>query len=129
MSGGEWPTREAYADGSRPEPYAAYVGGLARPALYFPANARYRETRLLGPLWEGAPAAAGGGENFAAIRNISGYGKVLSLRPCGATSLAEGGRGEHFPANARYREPRGPDMSGPYCAFLNKIKTKGELHG
>lgn len=24
---------------------------------------------------------------------------------------------------------RGPDMSGPYCAFLNKIKTKGELHG
>lgn len=35
----------------------------------------------------------------------------------------------HFPANARYRETRGPDMSGPYCAFLNKIKTKGELHG
>ena len=117
----EWPTREAYADGSARESYAAHVGGLARPALYFPANARHRETRLLGPLWEGAPAAAGGGENFAAIRNISGYGKVLSLRPCGATSLAEGGRGERFPANARYRETRGPDMSGPYCAFLNKI--------
>ena len=116
----EWPTREAYADGSARESYAAHVGGLARPALYFPANARHRETRLLGPLWEGAPAAAGGGENFAAIRNISGYGKVLSLRPCGATSIAEGG-GERFPANARYRETRGPDMSGPYCAFLNKI--------
>ena len=89
----EWPTREAYADGSARESYAAHVGGLARPALYFPANARHRETRLLGPLWEGAPAAAGGGENFAAIRNISGYGKVLSLRPCGATSIAEGGGG------------------------------------
>ena len=125
----EWPTREACADGSGREPYAAHVGGLARPALYFPANARYRENRLLGPLWEGAPAAAGGGENFAAIRNISGYGKVLSLRLCGATSLAEGGRGERFPANARYRETRGPDISGSYCAFLNKIKTKGELHG
>ena len=92
--------------------------GRACPALYFPANARHRENRLLGPLWEGAPAVAGGGENFAAIRNISGYGKVLSLRPCGATSLAEGGkRGKRFPANARHRETRGPDMSGPYCAF------------
>ena len=48
--------------------------------------------KALGPLCEGAPAAAGGGENFAAIRNILGYGKVLSLRPCGATSLAEGGK-------------------------------------
>ena len=46
----------------------------------------------LGPLWEGAPAAAGGGESLAVIRNISGCGKVLSLRPCGATSLAEGGK-------------------------------------
>ena len=64
----ERPTREACADGSGREPYAAHVGGWAHPALYVPANARYRETR-------------------------------------------------------------GPDMSGPYCAFLNKIKTKGELHG
>ena len=51
----------------------------------------YRE-KLLGPLWEGAPPAGGGGESFTATRNISGHGKVLSLRPCGATSLAEGGR-------------------------------------
>ncbi len=121
-----WPTREIYADGM-----STHVGaGHARPCTS-PANARYRESRLLlGPLWEGTPAAAGGGENFAAIRNISGYGKVLSFfRPCGATSLAEGGGGERFPANARYRETRGPDISGPHCAFLNKIKTKGELHG
>ena len=27
------------------------------------------------------------------VRKISGYGEVLSLRPCGATSLAEGGKG------------------------------------
>ena len=47
---------------------------------------------ILGPLWEGAPPAGGGGENLAVTRNISGYGKVLSLRPCGATSLAEGGK-------------------------------------
>ena len=38
----------------------------------------------LGPLCEGAPPAGGGGENCTAIRNISGYGKVLSLRPFGA---------------------------------------------
>lgn len=38
----------------------------------------------LGPLWEGAPPAGGGGENCTAVRNISGYGKVLSLRPFGA---------------------------------------------
>ena len=38
----------------------------------------------LGPLCEGAPPAGGGGENCTAARNISGYGKVLSLRPYGA---------------------------------------------
>ena len=40
----------------------------------------------LGPLWEGAPPAGGGGESFAAARNISGDGRVRSLRPCGAPS-------------------------------------------
>ena len=38
----------------------------------------------LAPLCEGAPPAGGGGENCTAARNISGYGKVLSLRPFGA---------------------------------------------
>ena len=38
----------------------------------------------LGPLCEGAPPAGGGGENCTAARNISGYGKVLSLRHFGA---------------------------------------------
>ena len=47
---------------------------------------------ILGPLWEGAPAAAGGGENLAIARNISDSRKALSLRPCGATSLTEGGK-------------------------------------
>ena len=36
---------------------------------------------ILGPLCEGAPPAGGGGENCTVARNISGYGKVLSLRP------------------------------------------------
>ena len=38
----------------------------------------------LSSLCEGAPPAGGGGENCTAARNISGYGKVLSLRPFGA---------------------------------------------
>ena len=38
----------------------------------------------LGPLCEGAPPAGGGGENCTITRNISGSGKVLSLRPFGA---------------------------------------------
>ena len=36
------------------------------------------------PPLRGAPPAGGGGENCTAARNISGYGKVLSLRPFGA---------------------------------------------
>ena len=59
--------------------------------LYIKKRARKRPLRLskkvcspLGPLCEGAPPAGGGGENCTAARNISGYGKVLSLRPFGA---------------------------------------------
>ena len=44
---------------------------------------RLPHVAFLGPLCEGAPPAGGGGENPAAIRNFTGYGKVLSLRPCG----------------------------------------------
>ena len=51
-----------------------------------------KKVRLsLGPLCEGAPPAGGGGENCTAIRNISGYGKVLSLRPYGAPPSQRGG--------------------------------------
>ncbi len=38
---------------------------------------------FLGPLWEGAPPAGGGGESLAVIRNISGHGKALSSAPSG----------------------------------------------
>ena len=41
----------------------------------------------LGPLCEGAPPAGGGGENCAVARNISGYGKVLSLAEGGFSTL------------------------------------------
>ena len=44
----------------------------------------------LGPLCEGAPPAGGGGENCTVARNISGYGKVLSLRPFGAPPSQRG---------------------------------------
>ena len=48
---------------------------------------------FLGPLWEGLRPQAVGGENLAVIRNISGRGKVLSLRPCGPPpSQREAGR-------------------------------------
>ena len=55
---------------------------------------------FLGPLCEGAPPAGGGGENLAIVRNIPDSRKVLSLRPCGATSLAEGGKGTYSPSTA-----------------------------
>ena len=68
--------------------------GAVKTAPYKPpaiAASRGRDDRLskkvcspLGPLCEGAPPAGGGGENCTAARNISGYGKVLSLRPFGA---------------------------------------------
>ena len=47
---------------------------------------------ILGPLWEGAPPAGRWRREPDAARNISDSRKVLSLRPCGATSLAEGGK-------------------------------------
>ena len=70
------------------------TGACGKPARIRPCGAAFprrgrlrlsKKVRLpLGPLCEGAPAAAGGGENCTATRNISGYGKVLSLRPYGA---------------------------------------------
>ena len=66
------------------------AGLLLRRGRACPARGLLAEG--LGPLCEGAPPAGGGGESLAEIRNISGNGKVLSLRPCGATSLAEGGK-------------------------------------
>ena len=62
---------------------------LIRPCgATFPQGGRLRLSKKvrspLSPLCEGAPPAGGGGENCTAARNISGYGKVLSLRPFGA---------------------------------------------
>ena len=61
----------------------------------------------LGPLCEGAPPAGGGGENCTASRNISGYGKVLSLRPFGA------------PPSQRevFRHAEGRVLTLPYAIF------------
>ena len=92
-----------------------------------------KKVRLsLGPLCEGAPPAGGGGENCTAIRNISGYGKVLSLRPFGAplplwrkrhlpriggVCLAEGGFSTHC----------GPHMPGPYRSAICLFTTLSHL--
>ena len=50
-------------------------------SLRLPFEGSSKVRSPLGPLCEGAPPAGGGGENCAAARNISGYDKVLSLRP------------------------------------------------
>ena len=61
----------------------------------------------LGPLCEGAPPAGGGGENCTAARNISGYGKVLSLRPFGAPpSQREVFRHAGLPSQGRWPRSR-----------------------
>ena len=70
-------------------PYAVGVDARHRPgkaaAAARPAGDQWPPLQSpLGPLCEGAPPAGGGGENCTVARNISGYGKVLSLRPFGA---------------------------------------------
>ena len=63
---------------------------LCAPTMHFfdslrlPSRGAQRCVHPLAPLCEGAPPAGGGGESCTAVRNISGYGKVLSLRPFGA---------------------------------------------
>ena len=58
---------------------------LRRPPLFDKGGRTVKKGAFtLGPLCEGAPPAGGGGENCTITRNISGYGKVLSLRPFGA---------------------------------------------
>ena len=63
---------------------------LLAPTMHFfdslrlPFKGSSKVRSPLGPLCEGAPPAGGGGERCTAVRNISGYGKVLSLRPFGA---------------------------------------------
>ena len=82
----------------------------SRASTARPYNALFRQSEAplkgsskvrspLGPLCEGAPPAGGGGESCTAVRNISGYGKVLSLRPLRGTSRAagEGWPGCHDP--------------------------------
>ena len=71
-------------------PFAgSYNKRAPHPALrgHLPQGGRLRLSKKvrspLSPLCEGAPPAGGGGENCTAARNISGYGKVLSLRPFG----------------------------------------------
>ena len=78
----------------------------------------------LGPLCEGAPPAGGGGENCTAARNISGYGKVLSLRPFGAPpSQREVFRHTELPPRGKPLEfsPALHPQCGIFFAFLKKI--------
>ena len=78
----------------------------------------------LGPLCEGAPPAGGGGENCTAVRNISGYGKVLSLRPFGAPpSQREVFRHAELPPRGKPLEfsPALHPQCGIFFAFLKKI--------
>ena len=80
--------RFAYPRGELPPARSRHLprcggGGIARRSR---ARLSKKVLSLLGPLCEGAPPAGGGGENCTADRNISGYGKVLSLRPYAFTA-------------------------------------------
>ena len=47
---------------------------------------------ILGPLWEGAPPAGGGGENLTRPEIFRIAARFSPSGPRGATSLAEGGK-------------------------------------
>ena len=79
----------------------------------------------LGPLCEGAPPAGGGGENCTAARNISGYGKVLSLRPFGAppSQRCVQIHGQPFNEN-QHRHILLADFSAPIFHFQKNVNLR-----
>ena len=78
-------TRERHTVGRGLDPSVRVSGHASIPGGINPSPRLSKKVRSpLSPLCEGAPPAGGGGENCTAFRNISGYGKVLSLRPFGA---------------------------------------------
>ena len=68
----------------RAQPRGGSLRDAKKRTLLRPLSLSKKVCSPLGSLCEGAPPAGGGGENCTAVRNISGYGKVLSLRPFGA---------------------------------------------
>ena len=78
----------------------------------------------LGPLCEGAPPAGGGGENCAVAQNISGYGKVLSLRPFGAPLPLW--RKRHLPRIGGVCLAEGGKALGPLCEGAPAAAGGGE---
>ena len=79
----------------------------------------------LSPLCEGAPPAGGGGENCTAARNISGYGKVLSLRPFGAppSQRCVQIHGQPFHEN-QHRHILLADFSAPIFHFQKNVNLR-----
>ena len=72
-----------------------------------------------------APAAAGGGENCTATRNISGYGKVLSLRPFGVppSQRCVQIHGQPFNEN-QHRHILLADFSAPIFHFQKNVNLR-----
>ena len=81
----------------------------------------------LGPLCEGAPPAGGGGENCTAVRNISGYGKVLSLRPFGAPLPLW--RKRHLPVSGESVSQREVFETLKRLLHKEKIQVQQPLYG
>ena len=79
----------------------------------------------LSPLCEGAPPAGGGGENCTAARNISGYGKVLSLHPFGAppSQRCVQIHGQPFHEN-QHRHILLADFSAPIFHFQKNVNLR-----
>ena len=72
-----------------------------------------------------APPAGGGGENCTAARNISGYGKVLSLRPFGAppSQRCVQIHGQPFHEN-QHRHILLADFSAPIFHFQKNVNLR-----
>ena len=72
-----------------------------------------------------APPADGGGENCTAARNISGYGKVLSLRPFGAppSQRCVQIHGQPFHVN-QHRHILFADFSAPIFHFQKNVNLR-----
>ena len=72
-----------------------------------------------------APPAGGGGENCTAARNISGYGKVLSLRPFGAPPSLRCVQihGQSFHEN-QHRHILLADFSAPIFHFQKNVNLR-----
>ena len=78
--------------------------------------------KLLGPLWEGAPPAGGGGESFTQARRFRAKARLSPSGPSG-----------HLPPRGRFFDTQRDRLGGPfvggYILSAARTATKRELCG